>query len=66
MLSAIADYAKTGVAGLDELLENKGIPRNHFVYILGRLGSGKTILALQFLYTGATMYNEPGIYISLD
>ncbi len=66
MLSAMADYAKTGVSGLDEILENKGIPRNYFVYILGSPGSGKTTLALQYLYTGATKYNEPGIYVSLD
>src|SRR3989344_1843697 len=55
----------TGVAGLDEILFG-GIPINNLVVISGDPGSGKTCLCLEFLYMGATKYNEPGIYVSLE
>jgi KaiC/GvpD/RAD55 family RecA-like ATPase len=60
------DYVRTGVAGADKILGEKGIPRGHSILIAGGPGSGKTTFAIQFLYKGATEYNEPGIYISLD
>lgn len=34
--------------------------------LCGGPGSGKTILSWQFLYYGAVLYNEPGLYVSLD
>jgi KaiC/GvpD/RAD55 family RecA-like ATPase len=60
------DYAATGIAGADKILGERGIPRGHSILIAGGPGSGKTTFAIQFLYKGATEYNEPGIYISLD
>jgi KaiC/GvpD/RAD55 family RecA-like ATPase len=59
------ELVPTGVPGLDELLHG-GIPRGHTVSVFGAPGAGKTILAIQFLYNGATRYIEPGLYISLD
>ena len=56
---------KTGVPGLDELT-NGGIPQNNLVVLSGDPGSGKTCLALEFLYNGVIKYNEPGVYISLE
>lgn len=56
----------TGVRGVDELLEGKGIPRGYIIFVLGGPGSGKTTLALQFLYNGAVKYGENGVYVSLD
>ena len=61
MLESVA----TGVEGLDELLSG-GFPRGRVVLLLGGPGSGKTILASQFLYNGVTKYGENGILISLD
>ena len=55
----------TGIPGLDEMLGG-GIPRGHTISVFGGPGAGKTTFSLQFLYNGAVMYNEPGIYISLD
>ena len=59
-------FIPTGISGLDELLDNKGIPSGHTVLLSGGPGSGKTTLAIQFLFQGATQYNESGLYISLD
>jgi len=55
----------TGILGLDELLSG-GIPKDHVVSVFGGPGAGKTTFALQFLYSGVTLYDEPGMYVSLD
>ncbi|MBN1923793.1 MAG: hypothetical protein JW791_03465 [Nanoarchaeota archaeon] len=61
----IFKQVKTGIKGLDEVLDG-GIPQNNLVTVSGGLGSGKTILCLQFIYAGAKKYNEPGVFISLE
>lgn len=55
----------SGIPGLDELIEN-GLPQNRTFLVSGATGAGKTIFATQFLYNGAYLYGEPGIYVSLD
>ncbi len=55
----------TGVQGLDELISG-GFPKGRVVLVLGGPGSGKTVLASQFLYKGLSDYNENGIIVSLD
>lgn len=59
------DRVRTGVPGLDETIDG-GIPRDNLVVISGDPGSGKTILCIEFLYRGATEFNEPGIFLSLE
>ncbi|MFQ6051471.1 MAG: ATPase domain-containing protein [Candidatus Hydrothermarchaeota archaeon] len=54
-----------GIRGLDDMLEG-GIPRGRTVLITGTTGTGKSILAAQFLYNGVTEYNEPGILVTLE
>ncbi len=56
---------KTGVAGLDELMEG-GIPEGRSILIAGACGTGKSIFGMQFIYNGAKKYSEPGIYVTLD
>ncbi len=60
------NYTKTGIPGLDELLDGKGIPEGSSVSIIGAPGAGKTTLAMQFLANGINMFGEAGIYVSLD
>jgi len=56
---------KTGITGLDDLMEG-GFPQGRSVLVSGACGTGKTIFCLQFLYSGARKFNEPGIYVTLD
>lgn len=62
----MVDFLSTGVKGIDQLLDDKGIPSGHTVLISGGPGSGKTTLGIQFLYHGASIQNEPGLYVTLD
>lgn len=54
----------TGIAELDQILSG-GLPSGAAVLLSGASGTGKTILATQWLFVGYDKYKEPGIYISL-
>jgi len=55
---------KTGVKGLDELIEG-GVPEKSLILLTGTTGTGKSIFAMEFLVEGA-IHDEPGVYISLQ
>jgi circadian clock protein KaiC len=57
--------APTGVAGLDEMT-NGGLPHGRTTLLVGGAGSGKTILALQFLVHGAQAFKESGIFVAFE
>ena len=59
------ERVKTGIPELDDLLHG-GFIKNSSTVICGGVGTGKTILSLQFLWTGAKTYNEPGLLITID
>jgi circadian clock protein KaiC len=59
------DRIKTGIPGLDELIEG-GFPRGDTILVAGKAGTGKSILATQFIYKGVTEYNEPGVFVTLE
>jgi circadian clock protein KaiC len=58
------ERASTGIAGLDEMLGG-GLPRSSSTVVQGATGTGKTLLALQFLREGARRA-EPGIHFTLE
>ena len=62
---AESDLVKTGVAGLDEILGG-GIPRGNVILLEGAIGVGKTTLGVEFVYRGASQFNEPGIIVLFE
>jgi len=52
----------SGIDGLDSLLEKKGFPKGSSILVLGAPGTGKSILGMQYIYKGVTLYNDRGIY----
>ncbi|OGD46001.1 hypothetical protein A3K70_03585, partial [Candidatus Bathyarchaeota archaeon RBG_16_48_13] len=61
----IIQRVKTGIEGLDQLIEG-GFPKGRSVLVAGAPGSGKTIFALQYVYRGVTEFDEPSIFVTLD
>jgi len=61
----LPDSVPTGIEGLDELISG-GFPQGRVILVLGGPGSGKTILASQFLYKGISERNENAVFVSLD
>jgi KaiC/GvpD/RAD55 family RecA-like ATPase len=59
------ERVKTGIPGLDELLDG-GLPVTSTTLVTGGAGTCKTILGLQYLYTGAKDYKEPGVYVTIE
>lgn len=55
----------TGISGFDEITEG-GLPKNRPTIVLGNTGCGKTVLSMEFLVKGATLYDEPGVFISFE
>ncbi len=65
MAKTATNRCPTGVQGLDNLIEG-GLPRGRAILLTGLSGTGKTVLATQFLCNGATRHNEPGILVTLE
>ncbi len=55
----------TGIHGLDEVTQG-GLPRGRPTLVAGMAGSGKTLMATEFLVNGATDYNEPGVFMAFE
>ena len=59
------EKAPTGIRGLDEITFG-GLPRGRPTLVTGSSGSGKTLLATQFLVNGARIHREPGLYVAFE
>ena len=58
------DRIKTGIPGLDEIL-NGGIPRRNVVLLSGGPGTGKSIFGYQYLFNGLTR-GQSGVLVALE
>jgi circadian clock protein KaiC len=56
---------KTGINGLDEITGG-GLPAGRPTLVCGGPGCGKTLLAIEFIVKGATLYNDPGVFITFE
>ncbi|MDP1675437.1 MAG: circadian clock protein KaiC [Bacteroidota bacterium] len=61
----ILPKSPTSIQGLDEITGG-GLPKGRPTLICGGAGCGKTLFAMEFLVRGATLYNEPGVFISFE
>jgi len=59
------ELVKTGIEGIDAIL-NGGIVKNATVLVSGNPGTGKSLLGIQYIYDGARVYDEKGIYLSFE
>lgn len=55
----------TGVPGLDEVMA-KGFEKNSINLVSGGAGTGKSILAMQFIVNGIKKFNEPGVFVTFE
>lgn len=55
----------TGIKGLDEITSG-GLPRGRPTLVAGAAGSGKTLLAMEFLVRGIRDFNEPGVFMAFE
>ncbi len=58
-------FIKSGIPGFDKVLGG-GFLEGSIVAVSGPTGSGKSTFASQFLYNGASEYNDAGLYISIE
>jgi len=61
----VENRVKTGISGLDEMLGGGFLP-NSANLIEGAPGTGKTTIALQFIYNGIAKFGENGLVISFE
>ena len=59
------DLVKTGIRGLDDILTG-GIPRGNIILLEGAIGTGKTTTGVEFVYRGASQFDEPGIIVLFE
>lgn len=64
-MEGVIDRCSTGIDGFDKLCQG-GFVRNSDNLIVGGPGSGKSTFLLQFLWNGATKFNENGLYCSFE
>ncbi len=56
---------RTGVEGLDAIFLG-GIPKTNVIMVQGATGTGKTLLGMEFIYRGITLFDEPGIIVVFE
>ncbi|MBI5834741.1 MAG: circadian clock protein KaiC [Armatimonadetes bacterium] len=55
----------TGIRGLDQITGG-GLPRGRSTLVCGSAGSGKTLLAMEFVVRGVREFGEPGVFMAFE
>lgn len=55
----------SGINGLDEITGG-GLPKGRPTLVCGNAGCGKTLFAMEFIVRGATLYDEPGVFMAFE
>ena len=55
----------TGVNGLDDIAMG-GLPAGRPTLVTGTTGSGKTLLAIEFLARGILSFGQPGVFVTIE
>jgi circadian clock protein KaiC len=56
---------RTNIEGFDEITHG-GLPSGRTTLVSGTSGTGKTLLAIQFLYHGVKYFDWPGIFVTFE
>ncbi len=56
---------RTMIEGFDDI-SHGGLPIGRTTLVSGTSGTGKTLLAVQFLYNGIVYFDEPGVFITFE
>ncbi|HXX06169.1 MAG TPA: ATPase domain-containing protein [Candidatus Bathyarchaeia archaeon] len=64
-MSASQAKVRTGIPGFDSIISG-GFRKGRTITISGPPGSGKTTFGMQFLYSGAMDFDEPGVFVTLS
>ncbi len=59
------DKSPIGITGFDDITDG-GLPKGRTTLVYGSAGSGKTLMAMEFLVRGAQKYDEPGVFIAFE
>lgn len=65
IIRKVLPKSPTDIQGFDEITGG-GLPKGRPTLVCGGAGCGKTLFAMEFLVRGATVFNEPGIFISFE
>lgn len=65
IMSRGVQKTSTMIEGFDEI-SHGGIPVGRTTLVSGTSGTGKTLLAVQFLYNGIRDFDEPGIFVTFE
>ncbi|MEB3269010.1 MAG: ATPase domain-containing protein, partial [Leptolyngbya sp.] len=64
--------SQTGVAKIRTMIEgfddisHGGLPVGRTTLVSGTSGTGKTLMAVQFLYNGIIHFDEPGVFVTFE
>ncbi|GGA12601.1 hypothetical protein CYANOKiyG1_25720 [Okeania sp. KiyG1] len=56
---------RTMIEGFDDI-SHGGMPVGRTTLVSGTSGTGKTLLAIQFLYNGIIYFDEPGVFVTFE